>query len=81
MDNRRLRIPEIEALRRRAVEAVVKHGESQRKVSKLFGFSQTSLSKYMADYKSKGESSLIYKKRGVKSGAYSKLTDKVLPIV
>jgi transposase len=76
MDNRKLKLAEIEVLRRRAVEAVVKHGETQKRASKLFGFSQTSMSKYIKAYKCNGESALVYQKRGVKPGTYSKLSDK-----
>lgn len=63
MDNRKLKIVEIEVLRRKAVEAVIVHGETQKRASELFGFSQTSMSKYIADYKQSGESTLVYKKR------------------
>lgn len=76
MDNRRLKLAEIEILRKKAVEAVVKHGETQKRASKLFGFSQTSMTKYIANYKKNGESSLVYQKRGVKPGTYSKLNEK-----
>jgi transposase len=76
MDNRKLKVAEIAVLRRKAVEAVIKHGETQKMAAKLFGFSQNSMSKYMADYRRNGESSLVYQKRGVKPGTYSKLTDE-----
>ncbi len=81
MDNRKLKIVEIEVLRRKAVEAVIVHGETQKRASELFGFSQTSMSKYIADYEQSGESTLVYKKRGVKPGTYSKLTEKQLDMV
>ena len=71
MDNRRLKIAEIEILRRKAVEAVIIHGETQKRASELFGFSQTSMTKYIAAFKQSGESTLVYKKRGVKPGTYS----------
>jgi transposase len=76
MDNRKLKLAEIEVLRRRAVEAVVKHGETQKRASKLFGFSQTSMSKYIKAYKHNGKSTLVYQKRGVKLGTYSKLSEE-----
>ena len=50
MDNRRLKLREIEVLRKKAVEAVILHGETQKRASALFGFSPTSMTKYIADY-------------------------------
>jgi hypothetical protein len=47
MDNRKLKIKEIEVLRRKAVESVLIHGETQKRASQLFGFSPTSISKYI----------------------------------
>jgi len=81
MDNRKLKLIEIEILRRKAVEAVIKHGETQKRASELFGFSQTSMTKYIGDYNRKGEVSLTYKKRGVKPGTGSKLSEKQLCMV
>jgi Transposase and inactivated derivatives len=81
MDNRKLKLVEIEILRRKAVEAVIKHGITQKRASKLFGFSQTSMSKYITDYKHIGESTLTYQKRGVKPGTYSKLNEEQLCMV
>jgi len=78
MDNRRLKLREIEVLRKKAVEAVILHGETQKRASALFGFSPTSMTKYIADYKREGESALVYKKRGVKPGTHSKLTEDQL---
>ena len=67
MDNRKLKIVEIEVLSKKAVEAVIIHGETHKRASELFGFSQTSMTKYITDYKQSGESTLVYKKRGVNS--------------
>ena len=78
MDNRKLKLEEIEVLRKKAVEAVILHGETQKRASALFGFSPTSMTKYIASYKRKGESTLVYKKRGVKPGTHSKLTEDQL---
>ncbi len=78
MDNRKLKVKEIEVLRKRAVEAVVIHGETQKRASQLFGFSPTSMCKYIAEHKRNGDSGLVYKKRGVKPGTHSKLTDEQL---
>jgi len=78
MDNRKLKIAEIEILRKKAVEAVLIHGETQKRASELFGFSKTSMTKYIGNYNREGEDSLIYKKRGVKPGTGSKLSDTQL---
>lgn len=76
MDNRKLKVREIEVLRKRAVEAVVIHGETQKRASQLFGFSPTSMCKYIAEYKRSGSRGLLYQKRGVKPGTHSKLTNE-----
>jgi transposase len=74
MDNRHLKLDELELLRRKAVEAVVIHGEKQNRVAKLFGFCLSSMSRYVREYKVQGEASLTYQKRGVKPGTHSKLS-------
>jgi len=76
MDNRKLKVAEIEVLRKKAVEAVLVHRETQKRAAKLFGFSQTSMTKYITNYRKDGELSLTYKKRGVKHGAGSKLNEE-----
>jgi transposase len=81
MDNRKLKINEIEVLRKKAIEAVVKHGETQKRASELFGFTQKSMSKYITSYRDKGEAALVYHKRGVKPGTYSKLTEEQLWVI
>ena len=81
MDNRHLKLAELEVLKRKAVEAVVVHGETQRKAAKLFGFCVSSMSQYVQAYREQGESSLTYKKRGVKPGTHSKLTAEELIVL
>ncbi len=78
MDNRKLKVTEIEVLRKRAIEAVIVHGETQKRASQLFGFSPTSMCKYLAEYKRNGDSGYVYQKRGVKPGTHSKLTEDQL---
>lgn len=75
MSNRKLSIKELSVLRRRAVYAVVKSGESKTKAAKLFGFSRTSITKYVYEYELYGEESFHYKKRGVSPGSRQYLTD------
>ncbi len=74
MDNRHLSVKTIEVLREKAVRAVVEHGLSQTLVGQIFGFSPTSLCKYLRDYKAQGADSFRYASRGVKPGTHSKLT-------
>ena len=59
MDNRKLKVKEIEVLRKRAVEAVIVHGETQKRASQLFGFSPTSMCKYIAEHKRSGDAGLL----------------------
>ena len=54
----------LKTLREKAVYAVVNHGFTQKKSGALFGFSQTSMSKYVCSYKEYGEKSFIYEQRG-----------------
>ena len=75
MDNRKLTPKELEILRIKAVESVTRHGLTQIKACEIFGFSQTSMCKYMKEYKDKKEQSFIYKKRGAKLGSQSKLNE------
>lgn len=65
MDNRKLSISELQLLRQKAVEAVIKEGITQTKAAKLFGFTVSSMSKYIKEYRLYGEASFTYKKRGV----------------
>ena len=76
MDNRRLSVDILMVLREKAVRSVVEHGITQEKASELFGFSPTSMTKYMQEYKKHGEESFKYKTRGVKPGTYSKLSEE-----
>ena len=73
MDNRKLSPVALEYLRKRAVESVIKHGLTQIKACKVFGFSETSMCKYIKEYKEEKEASYKYKKRGVKGGTGSKM--------
>jgi transposase len=73
MDNRKLSPVALEYLRKRAVESVIKHGLTQIKACKVFGFSETSMCKYIKEYKEEKEASYKYKKPGVKGGTGSKM--------
>jgi transposase len=73
MDNRKLSLKELEVLRIKAVESIIKHNLSQIKASVIFGFSPTSMCKYIKEYKEKKDNSFVYKKRGAKAGSQSKL--------
>jgi transposase len=74
MDNRHLAVKELLILKKKAVMAVVRKELSQKKACKVFGFSQTSMCKYMVEYRQYGEASFEYVKRGAKPRAYCKLT-------
>lgn len=74
MDNRKLSPTGLAHLRQRAVESVIQHGLTQSKACKVFGFSETSMCKYIKEYRESKESSYSYKKRGVKEGTGSKLS-------
>ncbi len=65
MDNRKLSISELQLLRQKAVDAVIKEGITQTKAAKLFGFTVASMSKYIKEYRLYGEASFTYKRRGV----------------
>lgn len=75
MSNRKLSIKELSVLRKRAVYAVVKSGESKTRAAKLFGFSRTSITKYVYEYELYGEESFHYKKRGAPPGSRQYLSD------
>jgi hypothetical protein len=49
MNNRHLSVKELLILKKKAVMAVVKKELSQKKACQIFGFSQTSMCKYMAE--------------------------------
>ena len=78
MDNRRLSPNALSHLRQRAVESVIIHGLTQQKACKVFGFSETSMCKYMREYRERQESSYSYKRRGASFGDGSKLSLKDL---
>lgn len=46
----------------------------QKEACKVFGFSPTSMTKYMVEYRAVGNQSFIYQKRGVKEGSNTKIT-------
>lgn len=73
MDNRKLSPSALSHLRQRAVESVIVHGLTQIKACKIFGFSETSMCRYIKAYKANKEESYNYKKRGVPLGTGSKL--------
>jgi transposase len=73
MDNRNLSLDELRVLRTKAVESVVIHGLTQTKAGQIFGFSRTSMCKYIKEYKSNGEESFSYHKRGLKVGMRRKM--------
>lgn len=58
----------LKVLREKAVEAITKHGVTQKQACKMFGFSPTTMTQYIKAYKQSGENSFAYKKRGVSSG-------------
>jgi transposase len=55
----------LKSTRKQVVDAVIKHGIKQNKAGEMFGFSKTSVSKYVREYKIFGEASFSYKRRGV----------------
>ena len=65
MDNRRLTPSQLSVLRQKVVQAVINKGCKQSEVSRLFGLSANSVSKYIRAYRQEGEESLRYKKRGI----------------
>ena len=76
MNNKKASVGELEILRIKAVESVVNHRLTQTKASAVFGFSPTSMCKYIKEYKEKKEESFKYKRRGVKQGVRSKLKER-----
>lgn len=66
MSNRELSVEVLLELGKKVVYAVVEQGIKKTKAAKLFGFSLTSVSKYIREFKLYGELSFHYKKRGVK---------------
>jgi transposase len=76
MSNKKLSIRELQILRKKVVEAIIINGMSRRQASIVFGFSRSSIWKYLKEYKEKHTESFYYKKRGVKSGSRSKMPQK-----
>lgn len=66
MSNRELSLEILLELRKKVVYAVVNHGIKKTIAAKLFGFSLTSVIKYVHEFELNGEESFHYKKRGVK---------------
>ncbi len=69
MSNRKLSVDVLLELRKKVVYAVVYHDVKKTVAAKLFGFSLTSVLKYVREFELKGERSFDYKKRGVKESA------------
>lgn len=69
MSNREQPIEVLVELRKKVVYAVVNHRITKSAAAKLFGFSLTSVIKYIHEYKLYGDASFDYKKRGVKESA------------
>jgi transposase len=67
-DNRNLTVQELAILRERSVAAVVR-GEKQSRVARMFGISQQTLCGWMKEYRERGETSLVYQRRGRKPGS------------
>ena len=53
MNNKKARVNELEILRVKAVESVIQHGLTQTKACEIFGFSPTSMCKYIKRKKKK----------------------------
>jgi len=66
MSNKKLPLVALEILRKKAVNAVLKEGLTQKQAAKIFGFSRTSMTKYIRAYQALGEASFPYPSRGVK---------------
>ena len=64
MSNKKLSISELQILRKKVVEAIIINGMSRRQASIVFGFSRSSIWKYLKEYKEKHTESFYYQKRG-----------------
>lgn len=73
MANKHLSLNELRILRKRAVESIILGDLSKRQAAAAFGFSRTSIWKYLKEYKSAKEQSFEYKQRGVRNGTGSKI--------
>lgn len=76
MSNKKLSPSDLKILRKKAVEAIIVHSMSKKQASITFGFSRSSIWKYLKEYEMYKEESFHYKKRGVKAGARSKISNK-----
>ena len=73
MSNKKLPPSDLKILRKKTVEAIVAHGMNRKQASTTFGFSRSSIWKYLKEYEMYKEESFHYKKRGVKTGQDLKL--------
>ncbi|MBA3536090.1 MAG: IS630 family transposase [Tatlockia sp.] len=76
MSNKKLSLKELGTLRKKAVYGILKEGLTRIRASRIFGFSCTSLTKYIREYELYGEASFTYKKRGVKPLSRSYLSEE-----
>ncbi len=76
MSNKKLSPSDLKILRKKAVEAIIVHSMSKKQASITFGFSRSSIWKYLKEYEMYKEESFHYKKRGVKAGARSRISNK-----
>lgn len=49
----------LKVLREKAVEAITRHGMTQKQACAMFGFSPTTMTKYIKAYKQLGENSFV----------------------
>jgi hypothetical protein len=64
MSNKKLSPSDLKILRKKAVEAIVVHGISKKQASITFGFSRSSIWKYLKEYKIYKEESFRYRPIG-----------------
>ena len=77
MSNKKLSLSDLTILRKKAVEAIIIHGMSKKQACITFGFSMGSIWRYLKEYAMYKEESFCYKKRGLKAGASSKISNKL----
>ncbi len=74
MDNRNLKQTQLQAIKKKIVKAAIKPGVTQKAVAQMYQFTEATVSKYVREFKNKGEEGLKYKKRGRPLGSLTKLT-------
>lgn len=74
MSNKNLDLKQLQILKEKAVLSVIEHGLTQSKACKIFGFSPTSMCKYIKEYIDSDKKIIPYKKRGVKPRTHCKLS-------